>query len=154
MLAKEAGATKPKRGEPDVRAFWDYAHRVKTMTEKERIATISKGVNVQVALSLRGAFGLELSHWSQLIAGSESTIERRKREKKPLDLVTSERIDRVASMANLAVEVFESEFEAARWMATPNELLGGNTPLMQCATEIGANQVRRMLHAIEWGGVA
>jgi uncharacterized protein (DUF2384 family) len=39
-------------------------------------------------------------------------------------------------------------------MATPNDALGGNTPVLQCETEIGARQVRRILHAIEWGGVA
>ena len=68
--------------------------------------------------------------------------------------VPTERLDRLAAVAILAEDVFEDENAAARWMATPNDALGGNTPVLQCETEIGARQVRRILHAIEWGGVA
>jgi putative toxin-antitoxin system antitoxin component (TIGR02293 family) len=89
-----------------------------------------------------------------LLGLSTSTLERRQKDKKPLDVVSSERLDRVASIAALAQSVFEDQEAASRWLSTPNEGLGGNAPLAQCETEIGANQVRRILHALEWGGAA
>lgn len=68
--------------------------------------------------------------------------------------MASERLDRLASVALLAEEVFEDKQAAADWMSEPNQSLGGRQPLSLCDTEIGANQVRRVLHAIEWGGAA
>ncbi len=89
----------------------------------------------------------------RLLNLSLSTYERRKKDEKPLDSVASERLDRLASVAILAEEVFEDKEEAAQWLAAPNEALGGNSPVMLCETEIGAKQVRRVLNALEWGGV-
>lgn len=60
---------------------------------------------------------------------------------------------RIEVVNKLALTVFESEKIALEWMATPNEALGGNTPLMQCKSEVGARQVRRVLNALEYGGV-
>lgn len=66
----------------------------------------------------------------------------------------SERLDRISTVALLAEEVFEDKQAASEWMSSPNTALGGNTPIMHCDTAIGAQQVRRILHALEWGGVA
>ena len=52
----------------------------------------------------------------------------------------------------LAEDVFEDKEAASTWMSTPNDSLGGVTPLSLCETELGARQVRRVLNAIEWGG--
>jgi hypothetical protein len=62
--------------------------------------------------------------------------------------------DRIASVCHLAEEVFESKESAASWMSRPNKTLGGSTPIILCETEIGAKQVRRVLQALESGGVA
>ncbi|CAM5286868.1 Antitoxin OS=Stutzerimonas stutzeri OX=316 GN=UIB01_09545 PE=4 SV=1 [Stutzerimonas stutzeri] len=51
----------------------------------------------------------------------------------------------------LAEDVFEDKEAAIVWMSTPNDALGGVTPLSLCGTELGARQLRRVLHAIEWG---
>lgn len=66
----------------------------------------------------------------------------------------SECLQRVAFVSRLAEEVFESREEVSQWMTRPNKGLGGSTPIMLCETEAGAQQVRRMLQALEWGGVA
>jgi uncharacterized protein (DUF2384 family) len=62
--------------------------------------------------------------------------------------------DYLAQATVLAEDVFEDKAVAASWMATANNSLGGNTPISLCETEIGTHQVFRILHAIEWGGVA
>lgn len=76
-----------------------------------------------------------------------------KKETKPLKPYTFQRLDRAASIARMAEDVFESKEIAASWLATPNEALGGASPARQCETEQGAQQVRRVLNAIECGGV-
>lgn len=71
-----------------------------------------------------------------------------------LGSVASERMDRIASVSHHAEKVFEDRKAAAQWMTRPNQALDGNEPILLCATEIGAKQVRRVLHALEAGGVA
>ncbi|MBJ7545256.1 DUF2384 domain-containing protein [Pseudomonas sp. OA3] len=65
----------------------------------------------------------------------------------------TERLHRIAAISLLAEEVFESSEVAAKWMGQPNRALGGKTPTELCDTEAGAAQVRRILQAMEWGGV-
>lgn len=71
-----------------------------------------------------------------------------------LDSVASERMDRIASVSHQAEKVFEDRNAAAQWMSRPNQALDGKKPILLCETEIGAKQVRRVLHALEAGGVA
>ncbi|WP_455233340.1 antitoxin Xre/MbcA/ParS toxin-binding domain-containing protein [Geopseudomonas aromaticivorans] len=60
----------------------------------------------------------------------------------------------VVAVQALAERVFEDRQVALDWMARPNQALAGATPLSCCATEVGAQQARRILRAIEFGGVA
>ncbi|WPP46073.1 MULTISPECIES: MbcA/ParS/Xre antitoxin family protein [unclassified Pseudomonas] len=60
---------------------------------------------------------------------------------------------RIREVQALAERVFESRSIALDWLARPNTALGDVTPLSCCATEAGAQLVRRILRAIESGGV-
>ena len=60
---------------------------------------------------------------------------------------------RCRAVVDLAVEIFEERGIALDWMATPNPALGGLAPQHLCGTEAGAQQVRRVLRALEFGGV-
>ncbi|HBP30784.1 MAG TPA: antitoxin [Advenella kashmirensis] len=123
------------------------------MSEGQRIQSIMTGLSVSWATAAKLTFGMSSTSIGRLLNLSLSTYERRKKDEKPLDSVASERLDRLASIAILAEDVFEDKQKAARWLAAPNDALGGNSPVMQCETEIGAKQVRRVLNALEWGGV-
>ncbi|MCE8044536.1 DUF2384 domain-containing protein [Halomonas daqingensis] len=57
------------------------------------------------------------------------------------------------SVVRLAEETFEDRDKAITWLTRPNEALGGHPPIMLCGTEPGAKQVKRILRALEWGGV-
>ena len=59
---------------------------------------------------------------------------------------------RAEAVTQLAIEVFGNQEETERWLNAPNKALGGNSPASLCKTEAGAIQVRRVLHAVEWGG--
>lgn len=134
--------------------FWTLAHRQGHLLESERIAAIKQGFSMVWVLAACAEFNLSVMSCAAFLNLSQSTFERRRKDSKPLDTVASERLDRLSAVALLAEEVFEDAFNATQWLSTPNEALGGNTPVMHCETEIGAKQVRRILQALEWGGVA
>lgn len=52
-----------------------------------------------------------------------------------------------------ALEVFSDDAVAAAWLAEPNTVLGEVSPESLCATKAGAQQVLKVLNAIEWGCV-
>jgi putative toxin-antitoxin system antitoxin component (TIGR02293 family) len=134
-------------------AFWLIADQLHTRNETERLAYIRMGFPPGWVKIVRGAFQLSNSQLETLLSASVSTLERRQRQQRPLDLVGSERLDRVATLAVRAAEVFEDQEIAQRWMMTPNRALNDQTPLALCVTEIGASQVRRALAALQHGGV-
>lgn len=136
------------------KAFWAFANRHYELRESERLVQIKKGFPAQLFQAMRLTFNLQQEMVAALFNGSASTFERRIREDQSLDIVSSERLDRIATVSNLAHEVFEDQDAAAKWMSAPNKALGGTAPILLCETEIGAKQVRRVLHALEWGGVA
>ena len=63
----------------------------------------------------------------------------------------SERILRVAAAFQRALEVFEDLDKARRWFSTPKRALGEKTPMHFCDTEVGAEEVMRLLGRIEHG---
>jgi putative toxin-antitoxin system antitoxin component (TIGR02293 family) len=136
------------------KAFWAFANRHYALRESERLIQIKKGFPVQLFQAMRLTFNLQQEMVAILFNGSASTFERRIREDQALDTVASERLDRIASVSNLAHGVFENQDAAAKWMSVPNKALGDIAPILLCETEIGAKQVRRVLHALEWGGAA
>lgn len=136
------------------RDFWSLVIETASSSERERIARISLGYPAHYLVTIRSALALTTSLAERLFSVSQSTLLRRVKDSQRLSSVTSERLDRLASVANLAHEVFEDRDRALSWLSTPNVALGNQPPIMLCETEIGANQVRRVLHALEWGGVA
>jgi putative toxin-antitoxin system antitoxin component (TIGR02293 family) len=133
-------------------SFWSMALELTTITEHERLARIRLGFEPYWLVATKSAFGLTVPMIAVIANVSASTVERRLKSDEALDPVASERIDRLAQVAVLSKEVFENKDIASQWLATPNDSLGGQTPLSLCETELGARQVRRVLHAIEWGG--
>ena len=134
--------------------FWVMAHEVSSLSEGERMSRILAGFTANWLTATREAFVLHKSVIAALVHISPATLDRRLKSEQPLDQVASERLDRLAQMAVMAEGVFEDKAVATSWLATANDALGGKTPLELCETELGARQVRRVLHAIEWGGVA
>ncbi len=135
-------------------AFWTFSTQTHKQTESERLQQIKTGVSAELVMATRWTFNLADDHLALLFNASPATLKRRQHQQKPLDSVASERLDRIASVCLQAEAVFESQDATARWMSAANAALGHGTPVLLCLTEIGANQVRRVLHALEWGGVA
>lgn len=134
-------------------SFWLIANEVRGRSEGERLSRIESGFPPHWIRATREAFKLSNDRLEALFNASISTLERRQKQQQPLDSVASERLDRVAMIATQAVNVFEAPEKASHWMVTINAALGDQTPIHLCETEIGAKQVRRVLAAMEYGGV-
>jgi putative toxin-antitoxin system antitoxin component (TIGR02293 family) len=141
-------------GDGTTKAFWEFTSTLGKLSDGERIARINKGYSALLVKQFRGGLGISTATLGALLNLSASTIERRERQHQALDSVASERLDRIAEISALARDVFEDEEAAARWLRSPNAALGGQSPVMLCSTELGSKQVRRVLHALEWGGAA
>jgi putative toxin-antitoxin system antitoxin component (TIGR02293 family) len=134
--------------------FWDYVSQQSNMSEAERLASIRHGLSAELPVNMCAAFDLDLSEAATILQTSKSTLEQHARKSVALCLGVSERLDRVAQVAGLALEVLEGPNEAAKWLTRPHPALVNEIPIFLCDTEIGARQIRRILSGIEWGNVA
>lgn len=136
--------------------FSDFAHHVCQLSESQRVRSMRIGYHTDWARLAVNYFPRDSAHILivNLLGISNSDVEVCVKDGKRLGLSSSERLDRIAAVVVLAEDVFECKVAAANWLSTENKALGGKTPISLCDTEIGAKQVRRVLHAIEWGNVA
>lgn len=133
--------------------FWQFITAQAMRKESERLQSIQEGLSPTLLLTVQETFQLQDKQVKALFNVSVSAVHRRRREGKNLNSVTSERLDRVATVSHLAMEVFEDKWAAIDWISNSNEALGGQAPVMLCGTDIEAKQVRRLLLAMECGGV-
>jgi putative toxin-antitoxin system antitoxin component (TIGR02293 family) len=137
----------------DVQSFWVIAKQLSLMTERERISCIRTGFSINWLLTAKPAFDLPDSAISSFAGISAKTLRQRLKRGGQLGSPASERFDRLAQLALLSEVVFESRSAVRGWMVTPNVSLGGEAPFLLCRTALGGRQARRVLRAIEWGGV-
>lgn len=64
----------------------------------------------------------------------------------------SQRLERLALIEDVAEKVFGSRDMAKTWMMQYNPALGG-TPMSMLYTDDGADEVRKVLASISYGGV-
>ncbi|MFS8149712.1 antitoxin Xre-like helix-turn-helix domain-containing protein [Vreelandella titanicae] len=134
--------------------FWQFVATQAMRKESERLKSIQEGLSPTLFLTVRETFQLQDKQIKALLNMSVSAVHRRRREGKNLDSVVSERLDRVATVSHLTMEVFEDKLAVIDWMSSSNEALAGQAPIMLCGTDIEAKQVRRLLLALKCGGVA
>jgi putative toxin-antitoxin system antitoxin component (TIGR02293 family) len=79
------------------------------------------------------------------------TLQRRKAAHGRLDPVASEKVARLARVADTAGRVLGAREAAAEWMKSPNRALGDATPLSLLDTDVGAEAVMDVLVRIESG---
>jgi putative toxin-antitoxin system antitoxin component (TIGR02293 family) len=125
--------------------FWLIANQLNARTEAQRLQYIQAGFPPGWVRATREAFKLSPRRLEQLLNVSMSTLERRQRDSQPLDVVASERLDRVANIAIQAAVALGDRAVASRWMVSSHAALGEQTPIRLCETEIGVRQVRRLL---------
>jgi len=152
-IGRRQAKNKDESREAVVAAFWNFSSNRYLLKDAERLRQFQEGFSAHLFRIVRVTFDLPDRDVETLFNASIPTLERRRREQKNLDPIASERLDRIASICHQVEEVFADKEATAIWMSKPNKALGGSTPILLCDTEIGARQVRRVLHALEWGNV-
>jgi len=78
------------------------------------------------------------------------TLARRKKEGR-FHSDESERVLRIASLFDRALQVLHSQDRVQLWFKSPQKGLGGKTPLEYADTEPGAREVEDLLGRLEHG---
>jgi putative toxin-antitoxin system antitoxin component (TIGR02293 family) len=150
-MRAEIKPIKPK-AEPFGRSFSKWGDTVRNMPPAKRIEMIRGGVKVTLLVGAGQYYGLSQSKLSKLLGVSDATITRKIKSGGKLGPMESERLARIALIEAEAEEVFASPDLAKRWMLEPNLALG-EPPLLLLDTDTGADEVRKVLAAIAYGGV-
>ena len=109
---------------------------------------LRQGVPREAFERLRGDLGVSTEEFAEILGIPTRTLARRTDRFKPDE---SERLLRVGSVVQKALDVLEEKESARRWMTQPKRALGGLTPLRCCDTEVGAREVEALLGRIEHG---
>ena len=133
-----------------------YAHKptrpVKfdAFTPSQLIEGVQDGLPVCELDALQEMLDLPIEQLAPKLGISKATLHRRKLQGH-LIATESDRVVRFARLMGKAVEVFETQENARRWLKAPQIGLGGAAPLDYAETEIGAREVEDLLGRIEYG---
>ncbi len=117
---------------------------------------VRRGLPASTIIALRER-GYSIEEIARVTANSTRTIQRyllEKRRSERLNLATSDRVVRLASMTLLAGRLVGTHEKALAWLRAANRYLGGVTPLEMLETEVGTQAVLQSLYSIAYGGVA
>lgn len=112
---------------------------------------IRGGVQATLLPGVARYYGISQTRISKLIGISSTTVNRKIKSGRKLGPMESERLARIALIEAEAEDVFASPDLAKSWMLQPNLILG-EPPLSLLDTDIGADEVRKVLMAVAYGG--
>ena len=115
------------------------------------IRQLERGFSFKTLQSFESRSGLALARLAGIIGIPERTLARRKVSRR-LTPEESERLLRISSVFEDAVDLFEGDVSAAvKWLTTPRRALGDRTPLAYARTEPGAREVENLIGRLEHG---
>jgi putative toxin-antitoxin system antitoxin component (TIGR02293 family) len=115
------------------------------------IQKVREGLPLKALDKLANDLGLPRKHLLQALRLSERTILWRQSREMRLSQDESQRVLRARLILDQAAELFGSKEDATRWIRSPAYALGGVRPIDWLDTDIGYENVRSLLGAIEWG---
>jgi len=120
----------------------------------ELIQQVERGFSFKTLHTLETRSGLPGSALAGLVGIPERTLARRKSKGK-FTPEESERLLRLGTVFEQAVELFEGDNAAAlRWLTAPRKALEGKTPLAYARTELGAREVEDLIGRLEHGVIS
>ena len=112
---------------------------------------IRRGLPADSVTALARKLHLGNSVLSRKLGIPQRTLTRRLSEGSLLTSAESDRTVRMARVYANAVEMIGDEEKAIEWLRTPNRALGGERPLDQLDTDMGARMVEDILGRIAYG---
>jgi putative toxin-antitoxin system antitoxin component (TIGR02293 family) len=119
-------------------------------TVPDLIAAVRQGLPFAVFTALQESLGVSAATLAQLIGIPMRTLHRRRREGK-FKPDESDSLVRIARVLSHVLELFDDKAEALYWLKTPASALDDSTPLSLLDTEVGAQEVLRLLGQLEHG---
>lgn len=112
---------------------------------------IRKGLPVGSITALAERLRIGNSVLSRKLGIPQRTLTRRLNQALLLTPAESDRTVRMARVYANAVEMIGDQEKAIEWLSTPNRALGGERPLDQLDTDMGARMVEDILGRIAYG---
>jgi putative toxin-antitoxin system antitoxin component (TIGR02293 family) len=112
---------------------------------------VRKGLPVGSVAALAEQLHLGNNVLSGKLGISQRTLTRRIADASPLTPAESDRTVRMARVYAHAIEMIGDKEKAVQWLSTPNRALGGERPLDQLDTDLGARGVEDILGRIAYG---
>lgn len=135
---------------PKVETVWGRSLGISLRNTEAIIDYLKNGLTISSFERLSDAIEISPRKLAGITNIASRTLARRKKEGK-LQLAESERVFRLGTLFDKAVEVLGDRSHARRWIKTPTKALGGKSPLEYADTEIGAREVEDLLGRLEHG---
>jgi putative toxin-antitoxin system antitoxin component (TIGR02293 family) len=112
---------------------------------------VRRGLPTGSVKALAGRLDIRNAALSKRLGIPQRTLTRRLSGRARLTASESDRAVRLARVYANAVEMIGDEGKAVQWLRTPNRALGGERPIDQVDTDIGAREVEDILNRIAYG---
>lgn len=112
---------------------------------------VRKGLPASSVTALAEKLDLGNTVMSRKLGIPQRTLTRRLSQRSRLTAAESDRTVRFARVYACAAEMIGDEEKAVEWLRTPNRALGGERPLDQLDTDLGAREVEDILGRIAYG---
>ena len=118
------------------------------------IEAVRKGISYLFFLKLARNSPFSLQEWSGFLHLSERTMQRYKKEMKPFDPVSSEKILEITMLYKYGIEIFGDKHKLGIWLNSDNVSLGGRQPKDLLDSSFGLQWLHDELGRIEQGILA
>jgi putative toxin-antitoxin system antitoxin component (TIGR02293 family) len=117
---------------------------------EDAINVLKQGIPAGAMGELISHLAISQNEFSEITGIAKRTMARRmgKERLKPEE---SNRVYRVANIVALTEEVFGDNEKSRAWLSRPNRALGGMAPLKMLDTDIGTEEVKKVLGRIVHG---
>ena len=128
-----------------------HALGLKAESSRDLIREVGRGFAFHALLAFESRSGISLPEVAAIIGIPPRTLARRKASGR-LTSDESEKLLRLSSVFEQAVDLFEGDKAAARqWLTAPKKVLENETPLAYSRTELGAREVENLIGRLEHG---
>lgn len=112
---------------------------------------VRKGLPAAAVAALAKKLDVANAVLSSKLGIPQRTLTRRLSQQSRLTAAESDRTVRLARVYAQAIEMIGEKGKAVEWLRTPNRALGGERPLDQLDTDLGARAVEDILGRIAYG---
>ncbi|MBI4461221.1 MAG: DUF2384 domain-containing protein [Acidobacteria bacterium] len=117
----------------------------------ELINQVERGFPFKALQNLESRSGISTAELASIMGIPDRTLARRRAAGK-FTSEESERLLRLSTVFEKAVELFEGDVAAAvKWLTSPRKSFDNQSPLNYSRTELGAHEVENMIGRLEHG---